>query len=241
LQEWVLPGQHLVEHDPEREEVRPRIRGAALDHLGREIAHRAAQEPMPVHVDGHGLRRPAQVLRRDPPRDAEVEDLGAAVGREHDVLGLEVAVHDPLLGRGDEGVGAVLGDGEEGGDLEGLADPGPQGDALHQLLDDERLVVLQEDVVDRGDRVVVEGRAGARLLQQALEVLPVRVEGSFEGDGVLEERIPGAVDLGLAAAPKIRVDPVPVGDRRADQAGRTRPRQRIGRLVAAVGGIGHDS
>ena len=52
------------------------------------------------------------------PREAEVEDLDPPVGGEEDVLGLEVAVHDPGVVGGGEAVGDL------GGDLDRLRAPG---------------------------------------------------------------------------------------------------------------------
>ena len=46
------------------------------------------------------------------PGEAEVEDLHAAVLRHEDVLGLDVAVNDPLLVRGGEAVGHLRRDTE---------------------------------------------------------------------------------------------------------------------------------
>ena len=74
--------------------------------LGRHVADRAE------HGAGLGLVRFAWASslwlpagpRRDLAREAEVEDLHAAVAGEEDVLGLEVAVDDALLVRGGEAV-----------------------------------------------------------------------------------------------------------------------------------------
>ena len=83
--ERVLPRRELVERQAERVEV-----GAAVDAavatselLRRRVAHRADE--------GAGLRH-AQRLVLDA-RDAEVHHLDDVVGRDEDVVGLQVAVH----------------------------------------------------------------------------------------------------------------------------------------------------
>ena len=68
--------------------------------------------------------------RRLVTREAEVEDLGVAVLREEDVLGLEVAVDDPLLVGGGEALGDLVGDRE--GALERPESPLARADGRHR-------------------------------------------------------------------------------------------------------------
>jgi hypothetical protein len=97
--------RHLVEDDPEREEVRPRVERAARDLFGRHV------RDGPHH--GARLREPGRrgrVLapgqaRVGPFREAEVEELHAPARREPHVRRLEVAVDDSLLVRRRERLG----------------------------------------------------------------------------------------------------------------------------------------
>ena len=97
------PGDHLVEHDAERVDIGGRRHRPALDLLGRHVGRRARDL---------GLRRQRQrqagaLVLRAPPRQAEIRDDGAHLLfrasrlHEHDVVALEVAVHDanPVRGR----------------------------------------------------------------------------------------------------------------------------------------------
>ena len=83
-----LAGDQLVQHAAERVEVGPRRHLAAERLLRRHVGHRA---------DDHAVHRQPRLLERD--GEAEVADLGRAVGGEPDVAGLEVAVDDAVLVR----------------------------------------------------------------------------------------------------------------------------------------------
>mmetsp|Transcript_100495 Transcript_100495/g.313200 ORF Transcript_100495/g.313200 Transcript_100495/m.313200 type:complete len:517 (-) Transcript_100495:142-1692(-) len=101
----VIEGRDTAEHDVENHTQAPHVHGfpvrcrlapkalpVGADDLGREVAGRAAEC--------------AAVLRlRAAPREAKVRELGAALGREEDVLGFDVAVHHAL--RVQEGHGAA--------------------------------------------------------------------------------------------------------------------------------------
>ncbi len=89
----LLAGEHLVQHDAGGVHVGPGVGDAALDLLGREIGDRA---------DDDAGRRAARHRRRDRPGQPEVRDLDAAVLGDQDVLGLDVAVHEPGLVRAGE-------------------------------------------------------------------------------------------------------------------------------------------
>ena len=78
-----LADGELVEHDADGEHVGAEVERPALDVLGRHVRRRAEQ------LAGHG-----QPLEVDHVRDAEVHQLHDAVGPDHDVLGLDVAVQD---------------------------------------------------------------------------------------------------------------------------------------------------
>ena len=107
---------------------------------------------------------PACGIQRRRLGEAEVEDLDDAVPGDHQVLGLQVPVHDPAR----VGGGQALGD--LGGDLERLLERrrsaveqlahGLSVDELHRDVGD---AVGRADVVDRDDVGMVQGRGGAGL------------------------------------------------------------------------------
>ena len=140
-------GQHLVEDDAERVDVRGRAGLLAARLLRAEVVDRAEGRPGQRHL---GLG--------DRPGDPEVGDLHPAVAREHDVAGLHVPMDDAAR------VGGRQGPGDLGGDPGGLARrerTGPPQDrrqvlAVDELHDDERPVLVLTEVVDGDDVGVVE-------------------------------------------------------------------------------------
>src|SRR6185503_14012134 len=81
-------GDHLVDHDPDREHVAPRVDGFSLPLLRGHVARRADDDP------GAGqVRRGDQSGVLDGPCEPEVEELDAVRG-EKDVRRLEIAVYD---------------------------------------------------------------------------------------------------------------------------------------------------
>ena len=154
---------------------------------------------MPAVAVGRFVCWPPGGFRLRQLREAEVEDLDAAVPRHEDVLGLQVAVDDPFLVRRGEAVG----------DLDRLFDrlahrqraagkPGPQRLAFEQLLDDVGRAVVLADVVNGGDVGMVEDAGRARLLLEALQALRIAREGAgqdLDRDVAAEARIARAEDL----------------------------------------------
>ena len=108
---------------------------------------------------------------------AEVEDLGVAVARDHDVLRLEVAVDDPRGVRLGQAFGHVLQVAQE------LRQRSPA--AMNLLAQRHTVDVLQRDeveafgladLVDVRDVGVVERGDGVRLLLEAAQPLPAPAE-----------------------------------------------------------------
>ena len=106
--------QRFEQHGAEGEHIAPRINGAALELLGRHVMERA--EDLSVPRDGR--RRGLDVVEHGPVAhdlgEAEVEELDLrrplpGGPRDHDVAGLEIAVHDAVAMRLVERVGDLDG------------------------------------------------------------------------------------------------------------------------------------
>jgi hypothetical protein len=93
---------------------------------------------------------------------------GLTRARDHDVFGLQVAVHDAECVRGSHTIRNLA------GEVDGFAYPeraaiehGPQGLALHQLGDDIGAAGIGADVVNGDDIGMIQRRARARFLFKA--------------------------------------------------------------------------
>ena len=153
-----LPGRHLVEQDPQREEVRARVDAVAPHLFRRHGAGRAQNLP--------GRReRGLAVGGNHRPGEAEVEDLHVARRRHHHVLGLEIAVHDALGVRFGQTLGDLPTMGQD--DTDGQRTPAAhllgQGRALDVFHDEPVVAVLVEDVEDLDNGRVREAGDGPRL------------------------------------------------------------------------------
>ena len=169
-------------------------------------------------------------------REPEVHDAHLAVAPDHDVVGLEVAVHEPLLVRGREPAPRRH---EHLQDLLPAARRGlqPVGDGvpLDELHRDEHLLLERADVVDDDDVRVRQPRDRLRLAQRALPPLVAgdAVAGlhpqQLDRDLAIQLGIVRRVDLAHAAAAD-----QPEHDVAAD--GRA-PRQRRQGLVFGEGAL----
>ncbi len=159
--EGELTGEHPVEHDAEGEEIR------ALVHL--PLAELLGGHEVGAAEDLVGLGH----LRADDVRDAEVHDLGAPVGGDHDVRRLQVAVDDALRVRVLERVEALPGQAQHllERQLLVLCECGERAplDVLHH--DERDPLDGVPDVEDRHDALVQQLARGARLAVEALLVL----------------------------------------------------------------------
>lgn len=100
------------------------------------------------------------------PGDPEVADLHRAVGGEHQVVGLDVAVNDPGGVRGGQALGRLRPEPED------VLDREPAGVPVQQALQVRAVQVFQHqigqpavlaDVVDRGDVAVYQPRGRTSL------------------------------------------------------------------------------
>ncbi len=103
-------------------------------------------------------------------RDAEVDQPGAAVGREQHVSRLDVAMDHAALVGVEERLGDVGRDARRLAWLErtGSRDPGAQRLAVHELHDQRRRLAGRIHVVDVHDHRMRQAGGGARLGRQAL-------------------------------------------------------------------------
>jgi hypothetical protein len=207
--------QQLPEQDPGRVDVGARVGAAVLDLLGREVGHRA-DDHAGGGREGAGLERPCQ---------SEVGDLDPAVGRQQDVLGLDVAVHQPRGVRGGEGDEHRFDEVERPGGRQGalLVQHVAQRAARDELHDEvrgagARVGALVVDGDDLGARQP-GGRAG--LPGEALDevgVLRERRPHGLHGDRPVEPGVGGGVDGGHATAGDDALEPVATVEQSTEQA-----------------------
>jgi hypothetical protein len=101
-------------------------------------------------------------------REAEVENLDAAIFGQHDVFRLEVAVNDAGGVRGGQAVGDLRGDFEQLAGRDGLAgEQRAERFALDEFADDVLLAGFNADVVNGNDVGVVERGNGAGFALKA--------------------------------------------------------------------------
>ena len=204
-----LARQQLVGHHAPRELVAAAVEPLGAQLLARHVLRRSHDDALGGDHGQVGGRRGARrvdELGVGAARDAEIEDLGRAVGRDEDVLGLDVAMHQARAVGGAEATRDV----EEPGDLlgqgrRGVADEGAQRGALDELHGDERRAVGFPDVVDGHDVRVGEGGGGARLPHHARRGLGVghrvvaRLAEELHGDATPQPRVVRPEDATHAA------------------------------------------
>jgi hypothetical protein len=103
----------LVEHAAEGPHVRAPVHRPAAGLFGAHVRGRAGHDTLLGHQEDVGLRRGRAVLAgagKERLREAEVEELHGALGRDAHVGRLQVAVHDARLVRGLESLGDLPAD-----------------------------------------------------------------------------------------------------------------------------------
>ena len=210
-----LPGEHLVEHGAAGEDVGALVDRAGPGLLWRQIPERA-QHHARQRVRGGGLGAVGRSERRGRGQ-AEVEDLQATVGRQEDVVGLQVAVHDAAGMRG----------GEPGGELQRQADglaladraapeARPQRLPVEQLGDEVRHLA-GADVEDRQQVRVRQPGDRPRFPLEPREPIGVLGGGSrqhLHRDVTAEPRVARPIHLAHSAFAErrddlVRAEPVP--------------------------------
>ena len=207
--ERALPREHLVQHETQREDVGAVIDRFPADLFGRHVAN-STDDGAGVR-DGIGDRRESVGARHQRQfRDAEVENLQAAIASEKQVLGLQITMDDATLMRR----------GEPARDLHAILNrrafrhrtvPQPLAErlALEQFRDDVRNRALAADVVDDQEVGMVECACGPRFGLEPLDALRVGGAGagqSFDRHVPAEARVPGAIHLAHTAGADQAVD-----------------------------------
>src|SRR2546428_13231080 len=101
--EGKVAGGNRVGYGAEGIDFGARVAARTADLLRRDVVRRA---------DGGREAEPGEPPGRFVERDAEVDDLHLSRGSDEDVLGLEVAVHDPVLVHVLQRLADLLRDGE---------------------------------------------------------------------------------------------------------------------------------
>ena len=217
--ERVAGSQELVEHHPQREEIRAPIERKPPYQLGRHVSDRAQELARP-RGRGRGRFLAACGPCGHDLRQAEVEDLQPPVRRDEEVLGLQVAVKDPLGVRRLQAPCRLHSEREDLTLRRGAArHERPQRFPFEHLRDDVGRPLVEAHVVDSQDAGVVEGGDGPRLPFEAREpvgVAPDVLRQNLDRHLAPEAGIEGAVDLAHAPGPQEPPDlvrPEPRADR----------------------------
>ena len=221
------PGEHLVEHDAHRVDVR------AVIHATAEREGLRCHEMQRAHDVTSG--REAAVTAVEGFGQAEVCDLHLAVNADHDVGGFDVAVHNAVLVGVLQRVTHVRcnGHGMRGGEAALAGDRLAHVRAVNELHDEkQRAIAHLAEVEDLHDARVVELRHGAGLLLEALQegrvMLAQLRREDFDGDGPLQRGLDAAIHRAHAATSEEGLDDVAIEPRLEFLGGGRLPEARIG-------------
>ncbi len=219
------------------------IERLALHLLRRHVRGGAEHLADPGHRLGRQLARLRPGLPRRQLGEPEVEDPDPALGVDHHVVGLEVAVGDAAV------VGRAQGVGQRDGDLEELRQRhAPLGDQLAETAPRDELHGEEVDAVGLLDRVevddvrVVQGGEGPGLALEAVQPLAVRRQlrrQDLERHLAPQLGVLGPVDHPHPALTELVEDPI-VSEGLADHAP-PRPEQLPAGLFPQLAGCADDS
>ena len=170
-----LAAEHLIEHHAEAEQVRAMVGGFAPYLLRRHVASRAQHHTFIRQIGSGRIRRRVPLLGQP-----EIQDLHVAAARDHDVVRLQIAVHQTGRVRRREAGGHLHRnlDCPRRGKRASL-DRAPQGVPADQLGSDPVDTVVATDVVNGDDVGVVERAGRARFPLETGDA--VRVAGQAGG------------------------------------------------------------
>jgi len=212
LVECPAAGQHLVEHDSEGEEIGAMVRRGAAHLLRRHVPDRAEES---ARRRLRRTRRGGGVLRQETVEalgEPEVQDLHGPLTRDENVLGLQVAVHDPLVVDRRQRPREVARPFQRlrprnGAPLEAL----PKRLPFDQLGHDERRGAVHADVVNGHDVRMGQRGDGPRLARESREragVVRQLLGEDLHGHVAPEAVVPRAIHRGCAAPAERRHYPV---------------------------------
>ena len=163
-------GQHLVEHRAQRKDVAPPVDVLSIDLLRGHVLERSHPGPFGRQRPGHRLQPGAPRVGGDGRlRQAEVQQLGSRL-RQHDVSGLEIAMHDAAAMRRFQPLAQLESALQKLIQRQRpLVQPIGQRLPLQVLHDEKAQAVLRADVVKVADVRMVQGGDGPCL---PLEPLP---------------------------------------------------------------------
>jgi hypothetical protein len=204
--EWSLPAEHLVEQDPDGEDVG----------LGRD---RETEHLLGRHVSGRSGDRAGKSIGRGlhVECDAEVDDPRAPGGVDDDVSWLEVAMDDAARVGGGRGARDVCRDAYGAPrHHRPLAQDRPEVDAFDELHRVVGLIVERvADVEDAHDARIADLRGDERLLPQLLRILGDRLRVDLDRDEPIEAMLERFPDDAHAAPPE-EAHQIVSGDARRD-------------------------
>ncbi len=213
------PGQTFVQHQAEAEDIAACVHRFAA-HLFRRHVTRS-----PEHRARHRAREQLGLIAaRSAPRhlfgQSEIEDLGAPVARQHDVLRLEIAVYDCPSVRCRQRIGHLSGDLHHAALRQSAAfQQVAQSLAFDQFADNVDQPILAADIVNRNNIRMIQRAGGAGLLFEALAAPRVvrHVRGEhLKSHSAAKACVECAIHLAHAARPQegsdlVRPDPAARG------------------------------
>ena len=202
--------RHLVEHHPERKHICWRATLHAVDALRRHV-RRGADDDARHGFERRVRRRVAAAFECNRPGEPEIEHFHESITAEHDVLRLDVAMHDTRAVRGVEGARNLRADFGDSCERHRALEERPQRRAVDQLLDDEVVAFRGlADFVNDNDVRVVQGRGGTGLAQETgdCQLFVLSRTHDLHRDRAVEAGIERPIDLAHAAVAKLRFESI---------------------------------